>query len=340
MSMLEKRYGLDSVEKSNLQRCLDSMQYCIKVTTRQGLVERLESLSRQLGLKFMDDKNLFISSDMFYLEIILDANGKVRDVKVHHECNEQQSCKELVNCLLEGDFADFTNQLEGLSSIYQLNAESKTKSNAFIALQALESDLFRLFSLHKITKDTHALLLQSPIGVVQQRRGGHPMRLNYFIPPYQLLDIETKSMKPLTVDLIHANSSIGLHATVHLEASSSNRLQVEPTLKLEDDGHGSSKPAYNKLTVENSIMLPACFVLRLSKPMPVDVVLLRQIQQITKINFSAELLANLSPILSLLTSHVTGGLTSASKGMVVVLPDQTHCYYMTNNHDLMVCDIE
>lgn len=59
---------------------------------------------------------LFISSDMFYLEIILDTNGTVRDVKVHHEAKvEQQSCVELVNCLSRGDFADFTAQLEGIN---------------------------------------------------------------------------------------------------------------------------------------------------------------------------------------------------------------------------------
>lgn len=33
MSMLEKRYALDAVEKSNLQKCLDSMQHCIKVNS-------------------------------------------------------------------------------------------------------------------------------------------------------------------------------------------------------------------------------------------------------------------------------------------------------------------
>lgn len=87
MSMLEKRYSLDPTERGTLQKCLDSMQHCIKVTTRQGLIERLESLSRQLGLKFMEDTSgLFISSDMFYLEIVLDAAGTLSDVKVHHEC--------------------------------------------------------------------------------------------------------------------------------------------------------------------------------------------------------------------------------------------------------------
>lgn len=31
ISMLGKQYALDSVEKSNLQKCLDQMQHCIKV---------------------------------------------------------------------------------------------------------------------------------------------------------------------------------------------------------------------------------------------------------------------------------------------------------------------
>lgn len=34
---------------------------------------------------------LFISSDMFYLEVVLESTGVVKDVKIHHEGkNEQQ----------------------------------------------------------------------------------------------------------------------------------------------------------------------------------------------------------------------------------------------------------
>lgn len=29
--------------------------------------------------------NLFISSDMFYLEILVESSGSVKDVKIHHE---------------------------------------------------------------------------------------------------------------------------------------------------------------------------------------------------------------------------------------------------------------
>lgn len=339
MAMLEKRYALDSVEKSNLQKCLDSMQYCIKVTTRQGLVERLESLSRQLGLKFMDDNdNLFISSDMFYLEIILDGNGKVRDVKVHHECKiEQQSCKELVSCLLKGDFADFTNQLEGLTSIYQLNADTKTKSNAFVALQALETDLQHLYTLQQFYKDPYLLLVQSPVGILEPRRGGHPMRLTYFVPPYQLLDVDSNSMTPLTIELIHSKSTIGMSVTVHLEASTSKKLQIAPILSFQKDQQGNLLPVYAAMNAENSTKLPAWFVLRLNKPMPIGVNLLRQIEQMTNIKFADDIISKASPILSLITHHVTDGLiTNATKGLPVTLPDQTHCYFMTENLELTV----
>ena len=46
-----------------------------------------------------------------------------------------QSSPELMECLSRGDFADFTAHLEGFTSIYQLNADKKSKSKAFQALQ-------------------------------------------------------------------------------------------------------------------------------------------------------------------------------------------------------------
>lgn len=340
ISMLEKRYALDAVEKANLQKCLDSMQHCIKVTTRQGLVERLESLSRQLGLKFMEETQpkpiLFISSDMFYLEIVLDSAGMVQDVKVHHENIEEQSCAELVTCLVNGDFADFTTQLEGLSSIYQLNADVKIKSKAFMALQALETDLISLFSCFQSGyTDPQAMVLQSPVGVLQKRRGGHPMRLTYFMPPFELLNMEAKSLNVLSVDLITSKSSLGMSVTVNLEASPSNKLQIQPVIVF---AAGHSTPTYSPMGTHNSIMLPASFVLRLNKPMPICVTLINQIQAKTEFPFGD--VTTKTPILSLITQHISGGvLQSATKGLFVSLPDQNHCYFMTENRNLQVNEL-
>lgn len=49
----DKRYALDSVEKSQHQKCLDTLQQSMKVTSLQSMVERLESLTRQLGYVFL-----------------------------------------------------------------------------------------------------------------------------------------------------------------------------------------------------------------------------------------------------------------------------------------------
>lgn len=303
------------------------------MTTRQGLVERLESLTRQLGLKFMEDTSgLFISSDMFYLEIVLDASGAVQDVKVHHECKiEQQSCSELVNCLVKGDFADFTTQLEGLASIYQLNAEPKIKSKAFVALQALETDLQNLFQITNFYKDTPSLLLQSPVGIVQTRRGGHPMKLTYFVSPYELLDPETKSLNSISVDLIHGKS-LGMSVTVNLEASVTHKLQIQPILNV-----NSTDPQnlnYAPLTNYNSTMLPASYVLTPNKAIPVCKALIKQMTQITELNFENDE-SKLQPLLSLIGKQASNGeIANASKGLFVTLPDQNHCYFMTENRSM------
>lgn len=84
--MLSCRYNIDAVEKQILQTALDNLQNNIQIQHRGHLVERLESITRRSLLKFTDNANtnsLFISSDMFYLEILLDPqSGKVNDVKV------------------------------------------------------------------------------------------------------------------------------------------------------------------------------------------------------------------------------------------------------------------
>lgn len=375
MSMLEKRYALDAVEKSNLQKCLDSMQHCIKVTSRQGLVERLESLSRQLGLKFMEDlTGLFISTDMFFLEIILDASGALSDVKVHHECKiEQQSCSELVNCLNRGDFADFTVQLEGLSSIYQLNAEPKVKTKAFVALQAMETDLYNLYQMQNFIKDIQQLLEESTVGIVLKRRGGHPMKLTYFVAPYDLISLEGKCLQPLTVELLNSKD-VGMSVTVNLEAASANKLQIQPTVMFAKDATQNSAvssngggvpnnelPIYAPLTQVNSTLLPATFVLRLNKPLPVCSATLRSLlpttaaagvtatigdntttgieqkSTTTPLSSTANTSSSISTIMNLIVQTASDQqLKNSSKGLFVCLPDQTHCYFFTDNKQLKV----
>ncbi|KAL7731411.1 hypothetical protein ACLKA6_010570 [Drosophila palustris] len=352
MYFIEKHYPLDPLCKATLQAALDKLQHYIKVTSRHGLVERLESLSRQLGLKFMEDQQLlFISTDMFYVEILLDASGKLNDVKVHHECKSEQqsnpsssSCSELLNCLKAGDFADFTVQLEGLSSIYQLNAEPKVKKKAFVALQAMETDIYNLYQQQlqlqqQLSSDSYHIMNKSSVGLVLQRRGGHPMKLTYFCPPLHLVETKVKGEKSSTavgpasrdfsIDQV-MKSPNGLSATLNLEGSSANKLQILPIVSLtSESGLPLELPSYAPLTQNNSMLMPATYVLRLSKPMPVCIEPLRALALPGLSSLSNE---GTTSVMNLIVQTASRqAIRGIQKGLYVNLPKETHCYFLTDN---------
>ncbi|XP_026678774.1 mediator of RNA polymerase II transcription subunit 1 [Diaphorina citri] len=302
MTILEKRYAIDNVERSQLQKCLDLLQQSIKVNSLQAMVERLESISRQLGLKFMAGQSgfdWFISSDMFYLEVVLEASGNVKDVKIHHEGRDQQSCEELIQCLQNQDFNDFTVQLESLTSIYQLNAEKKVKSKAFAALQSLEADLITLASLQTNIKDPFLLIHKSPVGALHKRRGGHAMMLTYFVSPYDLLDLKNKISKPLSADSV----DVGFSVTVSMESSCAHKLQITTLVTVSVNPSGKNTPVYGASTPQNTASLPACFVLKLNKPTPMCVSLVKKIQAVTEMECSTVDTATPKPLLSLIIQH-------------------------------------
>ncbi|XP_074040881.1 mediator complex subunit 1 [Leptinotarsa decemlineata] len=335
MTLLEKRYALDTVEKSQHQKCLDTLQHSIRVTSLQSMVERLESLTRQLGLKFVvEPSGVFISSDMFYLEIVLDPSGVVKDVKIHHEGKkEQQSCMELVNCLSRGDFEDFTSQLEGFTSIYQLNAEKKVKCKAFTALESLEADLSTLAQLQMFMKEPFNLIHKSPVGILEKRKGGHPMKLTYFVSPYDLLNVEKNEIDPIIIDNI-TSKGLGYSVTVCIEGSAAHKLQTTSLITINRGINGKNTPSYTSLTSQNSAVIPACFMLKLNKPLPMCLSLIRQIQQIhpwTDIDS-----APVQPLLNLIVAHCSDNKMSSSnhKGLFVTLPDQNHCYFLTENKNM------
>lgn len=343
---VDRRYILDAVEKTALNNSLDIMHHKVMVTSRQGLVDRLESLSKKLGLKFMDDSRvLFISTDMFYLEIILDERGLLEDVKVHHESKvEQQSCKELLQCLRRGNFADFMAQLEGLSSIYQLNAEPKVKTKAFDAMQAMEFDLYQIFKGDICANSDILSILSAPGRVIPlKRRGGHPMRLLFFISPKDHI----KEGKPRTITLkTLKDRNVGYSFSVYLEASSANKLAIKPTVKMTKDSEtGINKPIFAPLTQLNSMLLPANFVLKLNTPLPVCYKLWKSFLATSKASTDENISCNVDHTTNSNIDHIVAMIVKATSDQLtkrrkhsfyIPLLDQSHHYYICGNNELKV----
>ena len=118
----------DATERLQIEKCLDTIQKNIKVTGLKSMIERLDTITRQLGMKFTTSGlkevlHCFISSDMFYVEVLLNqSDGHVTDVQIAHQ-GEPVSCLELTQVLRQSDFPEFTRHLEGISAIYNLNAD-------------------------------------------------------------------------------------------------------------------------------------------------------------------------------------------------------------------------
>ncbi|XP_026327665.1 mediator of RNA polymerase II transcription subunit 1 [Hyposmocoma kahamanoa] len=355
--LMEKLRSKTSQHK-NLSETAKAVRMAMLIATDWGLTILWRIHLAYARLKFVvgtSGVNLFISSDMFYLEILVESNGTVKDVKIHHEGKiEQQSCEELVQCISRGDFADFTAQLEGLTAVYQLNAEKKVKCKAFSALQSLEEDLCTLRQLQSFIKDPWAQVHKSPIGFLQKRRGGHAMRLTYFVSPYELLD-KDKGLQPLTNELLTigkpqassglaslvapSHTPVGHSALVLLEGSTANKLQLSPII-ASGQRAGKSGPVYAQLVPQNSAMLPACFTLKLSQPMPLCAGLAKRIHATTEVEVSGDW-ANAKPMLGLVAQQAYNKLTpgknielNLSKGLFVSLPDQTHCYFVCETRGL------
>ncbi|CAL1266025.1 unnamed protein product [Larinioides sclopetarius] len=91
VAITEKRHLMNTGDRTQLQKVLDTLQKSIKVTSLQSMVERLESISRQVqGVRFSNNcpsPELYIYNDMFYVEIILEPTGAVKDVKINHQAD-------------------------------------------------------------------------------------------------------------------------------------------------------------------------------------------------------------------------------------------------------------
>ncbi|KAG9510096.1 Mediator of RNA polymerase II transcription subunit 1 [Fragariocoptes setiger] len=256
----------------------------------QTMVERLSSITLRVpGLKFIAEKSAattmggcscFISSDMFYVEVLLDSSRQhVLDVKVSHQCDPVH-CPVMTQVLKNNDLEMFVRHLDGLSSIYHFMSDSRQKSKAYQALNALETDLSRLANFQSSINDCYNLLHKSPVGVLEPRKGGLPVRLVYFLSPYDLIDTSKKGLINLTTNNI-IDKNLGLSVSVGIESSSVHKLQTTTLISIRETQEGRSLPSFAPHTSQNSTSLPACFVLKLSQPMPLSLDLAKKIEQVS-----------------------------------------------------------
>ncbi|XP_050161276.1 mediator of RNA polymerase II transcription subunit 1-like isoform X2 [Myiozetetes cayanensis] len=293
---------------SPLLSCMEKIERTLHAKSMFSVMNALESLSRQKGLNVHvspSGTSCYITSTMFYLEAQLGKDGNVMDVKLAHFGEAPMVCDDLVQLLRMKNYDAFGKILEDLSNMYQIPGNSEIKAKGYLALKALEKDLYSMSLLDR-TQDVNRVteILHGKVGHLVPRTGGSQV--------------------------------CGTKTVVTVEGSDMlHKLPLSPLIVDPQSGEDSN-PAFLQLTDELTMDLPALFVLKFHQPVPMSSSSIEDIQRLTGIQISGLKLAPLYELIvqSALKEKRSEGLSTNESCFFVSLPDcPKHCYFINKDSE-------
>uniref|UniRef100_A0A8C0V5Z7 Mediator of RNA polymerase II transcription subunit 1 n=1 Tax=Cyanistes caeruleus TaxID=156563 RepID=A0A8C0V5Z7_CYACU len=312
-----------------LLSCTEKIERTLNAKSMFSVMNTLELLSRQKGLTVHVSPSgtaCYITSMMFYVEIQLEKDGDVMDVKLAHFEEAPVVCDDLVQLLRMKNYDAFGKILEDLSNMYQIPGNSEMKAKGYLALQALEKDLYSMSLLDR-TQDLNRVteVLNGKVGHLVPRTGGTPMNIEFYISPYQVLEAE----------LNHGSQVCGTKTVVTVEGMDTlHKLPLSPLIV--DPQAGEDSLVFLQLTDELSMDLPALFVLKFHQPVPMSSSSIEEIQRLTGIQISGLKLAPLYELIvqSTLKEKCSEDLSTNKSCFFVSLPDcPKHCYFINKGSE-------
>ncbi|TRZ17911.1 hypothetical protein HGM15179_009181 [Zosterops borbonicus] len=293
-----------------------------------SVMNTLEVLSRQKGLTVHVSPSgtaCYITSMMFYVEIQLEKNGDVMDVKLAHFEEAPVVCDDLVHLLRMKNYDAFGKILEDLSNMYQIPGNSKMKAKGYLALQALEKDLYSMSLLDR-TQDLNRVteVLNGKVGHLVPRIGGDFFSFSSYFFLFPFLHSKNCSQVCGTKTVVTVEGTDTLH-----------KLPLSPLI-VDPQAGEDSNPAFLQLTDELSMDLPALFVLKFHQPVPMSSSSIEEIQRLTGIQISGLKLAPLYELIvqSTLKEKCSEDLSTNKSCFFVSLPDcPKHCYFINKGSE-------
>ncbi|CAK6956668.1 mediator of RNA polymerase II transcription subunit 1 [Scomber scombrus] len=339
---MEKRGMMNAAGHQLLLTCLETLQRALKVSSLPSMTDRLESIARQhmLGSHLSPSgTECYITSDMFYVEVQLDTAGQLMDVKVAHQGENPTSCPELSQHLREKNFEEFSKHLKGLVDLYKLPGDNKLKTKMYIALQSLELDLTKMMHMFRLATNANTVetIVHGSVGLLTARSGGHLVSLQCYVSPYDIFEEGTGSHLNLTDG--NVPHSLGVSVSVTIEGTSAvYKLPIAPLITGSHPVDNKGTPSFSTVTNSNCVDLPACFFLKMNRPMPFSLSFIQRLGNATSIPVF-ESSPSLSPLyqlivqsqLQLLEEGSTTPPPSHNMHFYSVLPDQQHCYFLNGD---------
>ncbi|KAM9387463.1 mediator of RNA polymerase II transcription subunit 1-like [Phaethornis superciliosus] len=317
------RQPVSNAPEGPLLSCMEKIQRTLNAKSLFSVMNRLESLSKQKGLNVYVSPGgtiCYITSDMFYIEVQMEKNGNVMDVKLAHLGEAPVVCDDLLQHLRMKNYDAFGKILEELSNLYKIPGNSEMKAKGYLALQALEKDLYSMSLLDR-TQDVNRIteILHGKVGHLVPRTGGTPMNIEFYISPYEVLEAELNPGSQVDVmkTLVTVEGTDVLH-----------KLPLAPLFADSQAGEDSN-PLFLPLADGLSMDLSAFFVLKFHQPIPMSLSNIEEIQGLTGIQITGLKLAPLYMLIvqSNLKEKWRGDLSAHNSCFFVSLPDcPKHCY--------------
>ncbi|XP_041830067.1 mediator of RNA polymerase II transcription subunit 1 [Melanotaenia boesemani] len=339
---MEKRGVMNAAGHQLLLSCLETLQRALKVSSLPSMTDRLESIARQnmLGSHLSPSgTECYITSDMFYVEVQLDSSGQLVDVKVAHERENPTSCPELFQHLREKNFEEFSKHLKGLVDLYKLPGDNKLKTKMYKALQSLELDLTKMMHMFRLATNANTVetILHGSVGLLTARSGGHLVSLQCYVSPYDIFEEGTGTHLNLTDN--NVPRSLGVSVSVTIEGTSAvYKLPITPLITGSHSVDNKGTPSFSTVTNSNCVDLPACFFLKMNRPMPFSLSFIQRMGSVTSIPVF-DSLPSLSPLYQLIVQSQLQLLEENSSlpaplhnmHFYSILPDQQHCYFLNGD---------
>ncbi|KAJ6662010.1 hypothetical protein lerEdw1_012857 [Lerista edwardsae] len=243
--------------------CLGKIERTLYAKSLSAVVNKLESLCKQNGLNSYvspSGTTYYITSEKFYIEIHLENDGLVKDVKVAYPTKSPLTCRELLELLRIQNYDAFGKILEELLILYQIPGNSSANIKGHAALHTLEKDLCLLSTLHRTPDmDRVTEILCGTVGYIKPRAGGKPLCIEFYLSPYQILEEQLTGLQlsGMTVFL-----TIG-------QANETHTLPLSPLVVDYVSGEdGSPNFKFLPLTEVACVDILASFLLTFRQPFP------------------------------------------------------------------------
>ncbi|OAF67759.1 hypothetical protein A3Q56_04523 [Intoshia linei] len=255
---------------AKFRSCLNTIGSAIFTKNMKDVVAKLNSISESYNLAFslgLTGNSATITGNFFCIEFEFNHKGYPISVTVRNRAKSFTSQK-LIKMIRRNNYEELVEHIKGFSIINEFSLNKNSKSICIKALDELETDLTGLQDF-QFDGNLMEIIHSTPMGVLIPRESlGKPLQLVYFLPPSNPISNKNTLNTKQKISALKS-IDVGFRVNIELGMHPSNcMLQTSRLLARSITPDGHEIPVFMSHNASNCSLVPATFVAKLNKPIP------------------------------------------------------------------------